>query len=77
MQDYFNSPKLMQHSVKLHPFAVIIAVLAGAEIAGVMGVFLSIPIAATLQIFWRRWRTSPLGMGSRSDSPPSIEQKVA
>ncbi len=77
MQDYFNSPKLMQHSVKLHPLAVIIAVLAGAEIAGVMGVFLSIPVAATLQIFWRRWRTSPLGMASRSDNPPSIEQRVA
>ncbi len=56
MQDYFNSPRLMHESVHLHPFVVIFAVLAGAEIAGFLGVFLSIPTAATLQIIWRSWR---------------------
>jgi predicted PurR-regulated permease PerM len=76
MQDYVNSPKLMQHSVKLHPFAVIIAVLAGAEIAGIIGVFLSIPVAAALQIVWRRWRTSPIGMTASTDTE-SVERRIA
>lgn len=57
LQDYFNSPHLMHNQVQLHPFVVIFAVLAGAEIAGVIGVFLSIPIAATIKIVWRSWRT--------------------
>jgi len=57
LQDYFNSPRLMHNQVQLHPFVVIFAVLAGAEIAGVIGVFLSIPIAATVKILWRSWRT--------------------
>jgi predicted PurR-regulated permease PerM len=77
MQDYVNSPKLMQRSVKLHPFAVIIAVLAGAEIAGIIGVFLSIPVAATLQIFWRRWRTSPLSSKPPSDVQAPVERRIA
>ena len=56
VQDYVNSPFLMHRSVKLHPLGVIFAVLAGGEIAGFVGVYLSIPLAAALQIFWRRWR---------------------
>jgi predicted PurR-regulated permease PerM len=56
VQDYVNSPTLMHRSVKLHPLGVIFAVLAGGEIAGFIGVYLSIPLAAALQIFWRRWR---------------------
>ena len=31
-------------------------VLAGGEIAGVLGVYLSIPVMASLRIVWRRWR---------------------
>ncbi len=56
VQDYVNSPSLMHRSVRLHPLGVIFAVLAGGEIAGFVGVYLSIPLAAALQIFWRRWR---------------------
>lgn len=56
LQDYFTSPRLMHSTLKLHPYVVIFAVLAGAEIAGFLGVFLSIPIAATLNIIWRCWR---------------------
>jgi predicted PurR-regulated permease PerM len=56
VQDYVNSPMLMHRSVKLHPLGVIFAVLAGGEIAGFIGVYLSIPLAAALQISWRRWR---------------------
>ena len=69
LQDYVNSPHIMQRTVKLHPFAVIIAVLAGGEIAGIIGVFLSIPVAATLQIFWRRWSNSSFALTDSSDPP--------
>jgi predicted PurR-regulated permease PerM len=56
VQDYVVSPRLMGKSVELHPLAALFAILSGAEVAGVIGVYLSIPIAATLRIFWRRWR---------------------
>ena len=56
VQDYVISPRIMGKSMELHPLAAIFGVLAGAEIAGVLGVYLSIPVMASLRIVWRRWR---------------------
>jgi predicted PurR-regulated permease PerM len=55
IQDYVNSPRLMGSQVELHPLAALFGILVGAEIAGVVGVYLSIPVIATLRIIWRRW----------------------
>ena len=56
IQDYVISPRIMGKSMELHPLAAIFGVLAGGEIAGVLGIYLSIPIMASLRIVWRRWR---------------------
>lgn len=56
IQDYVISPRLMGKSVELHPLAALFGILAGGEIAGVLGVYLSIPVMASLRIVWRRWR---------------------
>ena len=56
IQDYAVSPRVMGRTMELHPLAAIFGVLAGAEIAGVLGVYLSIPVMASLRIVWRRWR---------------------
>jgi predicted PurR-regulated permease PerM len=56
IQDYVVSPRIMGQSMELHPLAAIFGVLAGGEIAGVLGVYLSIPVMASLRIVWRRWR---------------------
>jgi predicted PurR-regulated permease PerM len=56
IQDYVISPRVMGKSMELHPLAAIFGVLAGGEIAGVLGIYLSIPIMASLRIVWRRWR---------------------
>ena len=56
VQDYVVSPRIMGQSMELHPLGAIFGVLAGGEIAGVLGVYLSIPVMASLRIVWRRWR---------------------
>jgi len=56
VQDYVIAPRIMGDSVQLHPLAALFGVLAGGEIAGVLGVYLSIPVMASLRIVWRRWR---------------------
>jgi predicted PurR-regulated permease PerM len=56
VQDYIVSPRIMGKSMELHPLAAIFGVLAGAEIGGVLGIYLSIPVMASLRIVWRRWR---------------------
>jgi predicted PurR-regulated permease PerM len=56
VQDYVISPRVMGKSMELHPLAAIFGVMAGGEIAGVLGVYLSIPVMASLRIVWRRGR---------------------
>ena len=41
--------------IHLHPLAVILAILAGAEIAGVAGIFLAIPVIAIITVSYRHW----------------------
>jgi len=57
-QDYGISPKLMSRGVELHPVLVIFGVFAGAEIAGVAGVFLSVPVLAMARLVLRRFSQS-------------------
>jgi predicted PurR-regulated permease PerM len=55
IQDYVTSPRILGSTLELHPLAVLFGVLAGGEVAGVIGVFLSIPVLATLRILWHTW----------------------
>ena len=70
VQDYVSSPLIMGRGVELHPALVIFGVLAGGEIAGPVGMFLSVPLIAGLRLVWRRLRdlrTEPTSTGQ----PPS------
>jgi predicted PurR-regulated permease PerM len=53
-QDYVLQPYLMSKGVELHPIWVIFGVLAGEQIGGVAGMFLSIPVLATLRVIYVR-----------------------
>ena len=55
VQDYLIYPRIIGHGIHLHPLAVILAILAGAEIAGVAGIFLAIPAIAILTVTYRHW----------------------
>lgn len=48
IQDNLISPRVMQGSLNLNPVVVFFALLVGAKIAGLLGVFISIPIAGVL-----------------------------
>jgi predicted PurR-regulated permease PerM len=54
-QDYFVYPRLIGQGIHLHPLAVILAILSGAELAGVAGIFLAIPVVAILTVSYRHW----------------------
>jgi predicted PurR-regulated permease PerM len=56
IQDYVSSPRIMGRSMELHPLAAIFGVMAGGEVAGILGIYLSIPVMASLRIVFRRWR---------------------
>jgi predicted PurR-regulated permease PerM len=54
LQDYVNAPRIMGKSLEISPLVQILAVLAGGEIAGVVGALVSVPAVATLRILWKR-----------------------
>jgi predicted PurR-regulated permease PerM len=59
-QDYVLAPLLMSKGIKLHPLLVIFGVLAGSQLAGIPGAFLSVPVLATLRIIYRQlWKQPP------------------
>lgn len=55
IQDYVIYPRIIGEGIHLHPLAVILAILAGAEIAGVAGIFLAIPVIAIITVSYRHW----------------------
>jgi predicted PurR-regulated permease PerM len=55
VEDYVIYPRIIGQGIHLHPLAVILAILAGAEIAGVAGIFLAIPVIAILTVSYRHW----------------------
>lgn len=55
-EDYLIYPRLVGRELPLHPMAVILAILCGAEIGGVAGVFLAVPTLAILTVAYRHWR---------------------
>jgi predicted PurR-regulated permease PerM len=55
IEDYVIYPRLIRHGIHLHPLVVILAVLAGAELGGIAGMFLAVPVAAIASVLYRHW----------------------
>jgi predicted PurR-regulated permease PerM len=53
VHDYVTYPRIVRGGMHLHPLAIILAILAGEQIAGIPGVFLSIPIVAVITVIYR------------------------
>lgn len=55
VNDYTIYPRIIGQGIHLHPLAVIMAILCGAELAGVAGIFLAIPVIAITTVSYRHW----------------------
>src|SRR6266478_3174035 len=55
VQDYVIYPRIIGTGIHLHTLAVILAILGGAGLAGVAGIFLAIPVIAILTVTYRHW----------------------
>jgi predicted PurR-regulated permease PerM len=55
IKDNFIAPRVMSHTMGLHPVVIILAVLTGAKLAGFLGILLAIPLTAvavaTLRVY--------------------------
>jgi predicted PurR-regulated permease PerM len=55
VEDYVIYPRIIGQGIHLHPLAVILSILAGAELAGIAGIFLAIPVVAIGTVSYRHW----------------------
>jgi predicted PurR-regulated permease PerM len=53
LEDYLLSPKIMERTVDVPPLLTIVALLLGGAVAGIVGAFLAIPVAAAVQLLLR------------------------
>jgi predicted PurR-regulated permease PerM len=50
IENNFLVPRIMGHSLNLHPLLVLIGVVVGASFAGILGAFLAAPVLASLKV---------------------------
>ena len=55
IQDYVIYPKIVGHGIKIHPLVVVIAILCGAEIGGLIGVFLAVPVVGLMMVGYNHY----------------------
>ena len=55
IEGYYLTPKIIGGSVGLSAMVVMIALIVGASIMGIWGMFLAIPVTAVLSVFTREW----------------------
>ncbi|HEY2325951.1 MAG TPA: AI-2E family transporter [Gaiellaceae bacterium] len=75
VENHVLQPVIYGRTVQLSPLAVLIAVLVGAELAGVIGALAAIPVAGALQVVIRD-QLAYRHVGTRVDAPPDIGPPV-
>jgi predicted PurR-regulated permease PerM len=61
IMDYFISPRVVGHNLEVHPLLVIFAVMVGAEIDGIVGIYLSIPAIVVVRVILQKYFNWGLG----------------
>jgi predicted PurR-regulated permease PerM len=57
LMDYWISPRVMGHELEIHPLLAIFTVMVGGAVGGIIGIYLSIPLVATLRVIYRGFPT--------------------
>ena len=55
VQDYVLYPRIIGHGIKIHPLVVVIAILCGAEISGLVGIFLAVPVVGLVMVGYNHY----------------------
>ena len=72
LENQVLQPVVYGRTVRLSPLAVLIAVLIGAEIAGVIGALAAIPVAGTIQVLIVDWLKHRRARGSPDPTPTTV-----
>ena len=53
LMDYGIAPRVMGHELEMHPLLAIFTLMVGGAVGGIIGIYLSVPIAAALRVVYR------------------------
>jgi len=68
--DYFIAPRVMGHELEIHPLLAIFTVMVGGAVGGIVGIYLSVPLVASLRVVWHRFsRTEPDNLQTLPSAP--------
>ena len=56
LMDYLISPRVMGRELEIHPLLAIFAMMVGGALGGIVGIYLSLPLVATLRVIYLRLR---------------------
>ncbi len=79
VEDYVIYPRLIGRDIHMHPLVVILAVLTGAELSGIAGMFIAVPSVALVTVVgrhlreWSGWDAA----GAQMTSPPALSDDHA
>lgn len=75
LEGHVVAPQVFGHSLRLNPLIIIFALLLGAEIYGIIGAFIALPLAAvgreTVVYLSRHLVLEPWGTPVRANAPPA------
>ncbi|MGW5430845.1 AI-2E family transporter [Streptomyces sp. NPDC004059] len=73
-ENHLLQPVILSRTVKLNPLTVLLATLIAAEVAGILGALLAIPVTGIVQVvlgdIWAHRGGRPLGLPTRADNGP-------
>lgn len=68
----FLVPRVMGDSLNLHPIAVLVGVIIGANVAGILGVLLAAPVIASIRVFAQYFYGKLTDRDPFPDPPPKV-----
>ena len=72
LENHVLQPIVYGRTVQLSPLVVLIAVLVGAELAGVIGALAAIPVAGTIQVLLLDWLAHRRGRRAPPAEPTTV-----
>jgi predicted PurR-regulated permease PerM len=80
VQDYYTSPRILGRQLEIHPLAAIFALFVGGEIGGIVGIYLAVPLMASMGVIWRVCSGPERGYQSSEpiqETPSSLAETAA
>jgi predicted PurR-regulated permease PerM len=75
LMDYAIAPKVMGHELEIHPLLAIFTLMVGGAVGGIVGIYLSVPLVATLRVIYRRYASPPVAAAVRDSLVASPEAR--